>query len=206
MDPSMVAIDKPSGLLSVPGRGAERSDCAWSRVLAHAAPDALVVHRLDMDTSGLLVFGRGATAQRALSAAFADRATHKTYVALVAGHVKDETGEIDLPLTCDWPARPKQKVDLVSGKPSLTRWQVAARGLDAEGRPWTRMELTPVTGRSHQLRVHMASLGHPILGDELYATSPWREASPRLMLHAQSLKLPHPSTGEPLALHCATPF
>ena len=205
-DTALVAIDKPSGLLSVPGRGADRSDCAWSRVQSHAASDALVVHRLDMDTSGLLVFGRGAAVQRALSAAFADRTTHKTYVALVVGHVQDDTGEVDLPLICDWPARPRQKVDHVSGKPALTRWQVMTRSCDMQTLPWTRMALTPMTGRTHQLRVHMMALGHPIMGDQLYAPSPLRDAAPRLMLHAQSLEVPHPVSGSTLALHCAAPF
>lgn len=206
LDSYLVAIDKPSGLLSVPGRGPDRSDCAWSRVQAGPAPDALVVHRLDMDTSGLLVFGRGPQAQRRLSAAFADRSTHKTYVALVAGHVQEDAGEVDLPLICDWPARPRQKVDLVDGKPSLTRWRVMERAQTPQGWPWTRMELTPVTGRSHQLRVHMMAIGHAILGDELYAALPAFQAAPRLMLHAQFLALPHPETGERLALHCTAPF
>ncbi len=206
LDESLVAIDKPSGLLSVPGRGPERSDCAWSRVQTAAAPDALVVHRLDMDTSGLLVFGRGPQAQRQLSAAFADRATCKTYVARVVGHVQDDCGEVDLPLICDWPVRPRQKVDPVSGKPSLTRWRALERVQTPQGLCWTKMELTPVTGRSHQLRVHMMAMGHAILGDELYAALPVWQAAPRLMLHAQSLAIPHPRTGEVLALHCAAPF
>jgi tRNA pseudouridine32 synthase/23S rRNA pseudouridine746 synthase len=207
-DEALLAIHKPAGLLSVPGRGAERADCALARVQARVAGDALIVHRLDMGTSGLLLLARGADMQRQLSMAFASRQVHKSYVALVSGHLKDDAGEVALPLICDWPQRPRQKVDLTTGKPALTRWQVLERG-HAEtprGLPWTRVRLEPVTGRSHQLRVHMESLGHPILGDELYAPPLLAQACPRLMLHAQELRLQHPVHEQTLVLHCAAPF
>lgn len=196
----MVAIDKPSGLLSVPGRGPDKADCASARVQA-LYPDALIVHRLDMGTSGLLVFGRGPEAQRRLSGAFEQRQTHKRYQALVAGCPDAHEGQIDLPLICDWPNRPRQMVDAARGKPSQTQWrQVGRHDLGA------RLELVPITGRSHQLRVHLQSLGHPILGDELYAPPEVCASAPRLMLHAEHLSLPHPDTGVLLSLHAPVPF
>ncbi|MFN3305400.1 MAG: RluA family pseudouridine synthase [Roseateles sp.] len=177
-DDRLVVVDKPSGLLSVPGR--TEADCASARVQA-LYPDALVVHRLDQATSGLLLFARGADAQRALSAAFAERRVDKVYVAVVAGHLQGE-GLIDLPLAADWPNRPRQQVDHQHGKPSQTRWRV----LGHEG-PHTRVRLEPLTGRSHQLRVHLAALGHAILGDALYAAPELAAAAPRLLLHASEL-------------------
>ena len=200
VDDDLVVIDKPAGLLSVPGRGPDKADCAASRVQARFA-DALVVHRLDMGTSGLLVFGRGPAAQRALSMAFEQRLTSKRYQALVAGWPAQAEGRIDLPLICDWPNRPRQMVSHTVGKPSLTLWQrLEAHALGA------RLALEPITGRSHQLRVHLQAIGHPILGDELYAPPEVLAAAPRLMLHAERLTLPHPRTGEPLALHAPVPF
>ena len=186
VDGQVVVADKPAGLLCVPGRGPALADCLASRVQARW-PDALVVHRLDMATSGLVVFGRGAAVQRALSIAFADRQVHKRYEAVVAGLLADETGEITLPLAADWPNRPRQQVDQAAGKPSLTRWQVLARD---QARGTTRLSLTPITGRTHQLRVHLAAIGHAILGDALYAPAPWALAAPRLLLHACTLSLP----------------
>jgi tRNA pseudouridine32 synthase/23S rRNA pseudouridine746 synthase len=186
----------------VPGRGPERADCLSARVQALVA-DALVVHRLDMATSGLVVFGRGAAMQRALSIAFAERLVHKTYEAVVDGLLADDAGEIDLPLMADWPNRPRQKVDADAGKPSLTRWQVIARDTRCQT---TRLALTPVTGRSHQLRVHLAAVGHAILGDELYAPPAAAAAAPRLLLHACGLVLPAIGCAAALSLRSACPF
>jgi tRNA pseudouridine32 synthase/23S rRNA pseudouridine746 synthase len=179
-DDRLVVVDKPPGMLSVPGR--TEPDCASARVQA-LYPDALVVHRLDQATSGLLLFARGAQAQRELSADFAERRVGKLYVAVVAGRLEGE-GLIDLPLGADWPNRPRQQVDFKRGKPSQTRWRVLAH----EG-PDTRLLLTPVTGRSHQLRVHLAHVGHPILGDALYAPPAVAAAGPRLLLHASELRV-----------------
>ena len=184
-DAWLVAADKPAGLLCVPGRGPDKADCLAARVAAQW-PDALVVHRLDMATSGLVVLGRGAAMQRALSIAFAERRVHKHYEAVVAGLVADEQGEIDLPLAPDWPRRPRQQVDALAGKASLTRWQVLQR--DA-ARGTTRLRLWPLTGRSHQLRVHLAAIGHAILGDALYADAAWAGATDRLLLHACGLDI-----------------
>lgn len=177
-DDRLVVVAKPAGLLSVPGRS--EPDCASARVQA-LYPDALIVHRLDQATSGLLLFARGLQAQRELSADFAARRVGKGYVAVVAGRLEGE-GLIDLPLGADWPNRPRQQVDLERGKPSQTRWRVLAH----EG-PHTRVALEPLTGRSHQLRVHMMALGHAILGDTLYATPDIATASSRLLLHASEL-------------------
>ena len=202
VDAHCIIAVKPSGLLSVPGRGEHGQDCLAARVQAEFG-DALVVHRLDMSTSGLMLFARGAAAQRALSAAFAARAVHKRYVAIVHGRVGDERGEIDLPLLADWPNRPKQKVDRDTGKPSLTRWRVLA--FDT-ARHATRLELEPVTGRAHQLRVHLVAIGHPILGDALYAPPEVLVQADRLLLHASSLRFAHPATGESIVLESAAPF
>ena len=209
-DDWLLAVDKPAGMLSVAGRGPEGEDCLHAR-LRQGWPDAMVVHRLDMATSGLMVFARGEKAQRSLSIAFAGRAVDKRYVAIVAGKPEpantDDEGwaTIDLPLAADWPARPRQKVDAVNGRPSLTRWRIA-RDARCAWDGGTRLELQPVTGRSHQLRVHLAAIGHPILGDALYAPEPAARAAPRLLLHAQSLALAHPADGRPLAWRCDAPF
>jgi tRNA pseudouridine32 synthase/23S rRNA pseudouridine746 synthase len=202
VDDALIAANKPAELLSVPGRGPQNADCLAVRVQALHA-DALVVHRLDMATSGLIVFGRGAAMQRALSIAFARRQVEKTYIALVAGLVAEDSGEIDLPLIADWPNRPRQQVDRANGKPSLTRWRVLARDA-ALGR--SRLALSPVTGRSHQLRVHLQAIGHPILGDTLYAPPDVARAAPRLLLHASRLQLPHPASGHGLDLQSPAPF
>ena len=202
LDDSMLVVDKPSGLLAVPGRGEAGLDNQAVRVQA-AVPDALVVHRLDMSTSGLMLFARGKEMQRRLSHAFAQREVHKEYVAVVDGLLAAERGEIDLPLLTDWPNRPKQKVDFADGKPALTRYTVLER--DAE-RGTTRVLLEPVTGRSHQLRVHLLALGHPIAGDALYAPPEALAKAPRLALHAQSLALPHPVDGRPMRFHSPAPF
>jgi len=191
-DEVLVVIDKPAGLPSVPGRAPGLQDCAVSRVQARHT-DVRVVHRLDMATSGLLLFARGPAAQRTLSAQFERREADKTYVAWVSGLVSKETGTIEAPLRADWPRRPRQVVDRVDGKAALTRWRVLAR--DA-GRAITCLELKPLTGRSHQLRVHLLSIGHPILGDTLYAPAAVAAAAPRLLLHATELAVRHPLTGQ----------
>ena len=202
VDESFVVVNKPSGLPSVPRRATHLHDCMAARVQAHC-PDALVVHRLDMATSGLMLLARGVHAQRLLSTAFADRLVDKRYVAWVHGLVAHTAGEIALPLLADWPNRPRQRVDPEHGKPSLTRYTVIAR--DAQnGR--TRLELQPVTGRSHQLRVHLQALGHPILGDMLYAPAEVQVLATRLLLHAESLAFDHPVSGERLHFQAATPF
>ena len=199
-DAHLIVADKPAGLPTVPGRPAELHDCLWQRVRERYG-DALVVHRLDMATSGLVLFARGAAAQRRLSAAFAQRCVGKRYVAVVAGLVARDDGEIDRPRAADWPNRPRQQVDVRRGKPSLTRWCVLQR--DA-GRGSTRLQLEPLTGRSHQLRVHLAAIGHPIVGDTLYGAPD--DQAPRLLLHALELRLPHPGDGRMIALRSALPF
>ncbi len=202
VDAHCIVAIKPSGLLSVPGRGEHGQDCLAARVRAEFA-DALVVHRLDMSTSGLMLFARGAAAQRMLSGAFAAREVHKRYVAVVHGQVDAVQGEIDLPLAADWPHRPKQQVDRESGRPALTRWHRLA--FDT-ARHATRLALEPVTGRAHQLRVHLLAIGHPILGDALYAPAEVLARSDRLLLHASSLRFVHPTTGERIGFESAPPF
>jgi tRNA pseudouridine32 synthase/23S rRNA pseudouridine746 synthase len=210
-DDHLLVLDKPAGLLCVPGRGPDKADCLSARAQA-IYPDALVVHRLDMGTSGLVVMARGAAAQRTLSAAFAERQVHKRYEAVVAG-VPDATGadaegwsDIRLPLTVDWPNRPKSKVDVDIGKPSHTRWRVLSVA-DVPGLgPCARLVLEPVTGRTHQLRVHLLALGHPMLGDELYAVGAVLAAAPRLLLHACAITLPHPVTAQTLSFTSPAPF
>jgi tRNA pseudouridine32 synthase/23S rRNA pseudouridine746 synthase len=204
-DDSLLVLDKPSGLLAVPGRGADKQDCLATRMQTRY-PDALIVHRLDMATSGLMVMARGAAAQRALSKAFAAREVTKRYIAVVAGRLNaplQDWGVIDLPIIVDWPNRPLRIVDPIHGKPSLTRWRVL--GVDESGAS-TRVELEPVTGRSHQLRVHLRELGHPILGDALYAPPSVVMLAGRLLLHAWSLRFVHPLTGESLAFERPAPF
>jgi len=201
-DEHLVVAIKPAGMLAVPGRGADKQDCLSTR-LQQEFPDALIVHRLDMATSGLIVFARGAEMQRKLSRLFHDRKVAKRYIALTAGKLEQQQGEVALPLIADWPNRPKQKVDAMSGKPALTRYRVLARTPDA-----TRIELEPVTGRTHQLRVHLAAIGHPIAGDVLYGGNALYHGPPaaRLMLHASALSFVHPVSGEVLELHSAPPF
>ncbi len=206
-DEALLVLNKPAGLLSVPGRGPDKQDCLSARA-QHLYPDAQVVHRLDMATSGLMLMARGADMQRALSLAFAQRLVHKRYIAVVHGHLaspSDDWAEIDLPILLDWPRRPLHIID-PGGKPSLTRWQVLAQGQAADGQAWTRLALEPVTGRSHQLRVHLQALGHPILGDALYAPEAVRAQSPRLLLHACELRLNHPQSGQSLHWSCPPEF
>ncbi len=201
VDEYLLVVDKPAGLLSVPGRGEGKEDCLASRVEAIFA-DALIVHRLDMDTSGLLLMARGKEMQGALSRLFRERLVDKRYVAVVDGLLARDAGEVDLPLICDWPNRPRQKVDFDIGKRSLTKFALLDRDTSI-GR--SRVALEPVTGRSHQLRVHMATLGHPILGDDLYGGEAYGKAD-RLLLHAMDLAFEHPVSGARLEFHCDAPF
>ncbi|MCR1007215.1 MAG: pseudouridine synthase, partial [Stenotrophomonas maltophilia] len=168
IDDALLVAEKPAGLLSVPGRSAENQDCVVARLQA-LYPDALTVHRLDQVTSGLLLHARGKDMQAALSMQFEQRQVGKRYEAVVQGLLERDTGEVDLPLIVDWPNRPKQMVDHERGKPALTRWRVLVRDVEARR---TRVALEPITGRSHQLRLHMASIGHPIVGDVLYDAAP----------------------------------
>ncbi|TXI98169.1 MAG: RNA pseudouridine synthase [Aquabacterium sp.] len=202
VDEALIVVNKPEGLLSVPGRGEDRQDCMVHRV-QQRFPEALTVHRLDMATSGLLVFARGEAMQRALSVLFQDRQVNKRYVAVVQGLLAPDHGEVNLPLIADWPNRPRQMVCFERGKPSQTLYEVLARDpLKDE----TRVALTPVTGRSHQLRVHMLALGHPMLGDPFYGDADSQARAPRLLLHAEALGLPHPVSGERVHWACAAPF
>lgn len=194
-DAAIIVLDKPSGLLSVPGRGADKQDCLSARVKT-AFADALVVHRLDMGTSGLIVMARGALAQRALSEAFANRAVTKRYEAIVLGEI-DPTGDdwrvIDLPIAVDWPNRPLRVINFETGKASATRLQRLR--FDAV-RNASHVLLEPLTGRTHQLRLHLQAIGHPILGDALYAPPAVVAMAPRLLLHACALGFSHPVSGE----------
>lgn len=202
-DEALLLLNKPSGLLSVPGRGEDKQDCLSARVQAQFA-DALVVHRLDMATSGLLMMARGPIAQRALSAAFERRLVHKHYVAVVAGLLPvDATWQdIDLPILVDWPRRPLRTIH-PEGQTSQTRWRCVAHDVPNQT---SRLELIPLTGRSHQLRVHLQALGHPILGDSLYAPPEVHSLAPRLLLHACALALAHPLSGVPLHWDCPPEF
>lgn len=193
----MLIASKPAGQLAVPGRGADKQDCLSARI-REIFTDALVVHRLDMATSGLMVFARGEAMQRRLSMMFQRREIEKRYVAVCAGQMEPDSGEIALPLAIDWPNRPKCKVDLIHGKPSLTRFRV----LDIS-ETQSRLALEPVTGRTHQLRLHLAAIGYPILGDALYGDA---HSAPRLLLHACTLAFRHPGSGVSLRFEHAAPF
>ncbi len=208
-DADLLVVNKPSGLLSVPGRGPEGQINLTAQVQQRFA-DALVVHRLDMSTSGLMMFARNLNAQRALNHAFERRQVAKRYEAVVQGWPLQDEGSCNAPMRLDWPARPRQVVDWEAGKPSYTRWRVLRRlgsgtsGAAGSSTTTTRMALEPVTGRSHQLRVHMQHLGHPIVGDELYGTPPG--PGERLLLHAAHLRLLHPVSGAELQFDSAPPF
>ena len=207
-DDGLLVLDKPSGLLSVPGRGEDKQDCLSNRVQRHY-PDALIVHRLDQATSGLLLMARGAAMQRALSQAFESRHVFKRYIAVVEGLVgvapcqPDGWGLIDLPIAVDWPRRPLRIIDTAHGKASQTRWRVLGRDAAAH---CTRLELEPLTGRSHQLRVHLQALGHPILGDALYAPPEAQARAARLLLHASALRFSHPASGLAMAFESSPDF
>lgn len=198
-DHEILVVGKPSGLLSVPGRGEGKADCLIER-LRGAFPTVLLVHRLDQDTSGVMVFALTPHAQRHLSKQFEDRKVKKAYIARLAGRLEPATGRVDLPLIVDWPNRPRQKVDHEQGRTAQTDWRVIRANGDE-----TRVRLFPLTGRSHQLRVHMAELGHPILGDPLYATGVVADHS-RLMLHAESLRFRHPDSGIQQSFSQPAPF
>ena len=198
-DHQVLLVDKPAGLLSVPGKGEGLADCLITRVQA-VFPDALLVHRLDRDTSGVMIFALTPHAQRHLGLQFENRQTRKTYVARVWGQMGAKDGTVDLPLIVDWPNRPRQMVDMVNGRTAQTDWRVVRVGVDE-----TRVRLMPKTGRTHQLRVHMLSLGHPILGDPIYATGPALAFS-RLMLHSETLQFRHPDGGQGVRVTAKCPF
>lgn len=201
-DHALLVLDKPTGLLSVPGKGVDRQDSLASRAQKEY-PDAKVVHRLDMSTSGVMLMARGKAMQAQLSRLFQERSIEKRYIAVVAGKIKQSHGEIDFPLLCDWPNRPKQKVDSANGKPALTRFQTLYYDSVNDT---TRVVLTPVTGRSHQLRVHMQQLGHAIVGDRLYASKEIQNKADRLLLHAQSISFTHPVTMQAVSFDSSAPF
>jgi tRNA pseudouridine32 synthase/23S rRNA pseudouridine746 synthase len=203
LEAGFVVLAKPPGLLSEPGRGADKRDSLVVRAQARFA-GARIVHRLDMMTSGVIVLARETLAHASLSEAFREREVDKFYEALVHGRPKVEEGEIDLPLVVDWPNRPRQIVCHDTGKPSLTHYRVTGEARVEGVGTLTRIALAPVTGRTHQLRVHLASLGCPIAGDPFYGIA--GDPSPRMMLHACRLALPHPITGEPLVFESAVPF
>ena len=196
VDAVLLVVNKPSGLLSVPGRAEAHRDCLITR-LQVVHPEALLIHRLDMDTSGLMIFARSKPAQRHISKQFEDRQVSKTYIARVSGHPPENSGIVDLPLIADWPNRPLQMVDHARGKQAITRWRVLSRDDNS-----SLMELTPETGRSHQLRVHMKALGHPIIGDRFYAPQDIAKLSPRLLLHAEKIALNQPDIGSRVTFHC----
>lgn len=202
LDDALIVICKPAGLLSQPGRRPEKWDSVITR-LKPQYPDAVVVHRLDEPTSGLMMLARGHAMSSGLSRAFRERRVNKRYEAIVSGIMTQDEGSIDFPLIADWPNRPRQKIDFETGKPSLTHFQVLERN-DAEN--WTRVDLEPYTGRSHQLRMHLMALGHPILGDPLYADPESFVRASRMTLHAKHLDLDHPLTGQKLSFDSPVPF
>ena len=208
VDDHLAILDKPSGLLSVPGRGEDKQDCLIARAQTQW-PEALTVHRLDMATSGLMVIARGPEMQRYLSQAFELREVSKTYEAVVSGVLEPNTAnmidawqDIQIPLLIDWPNRPKSKVDWEHGKPSHTQWRVIRSALETS----TRVELKPITGRTHQLRLHMMAIGHAILGDTLYASPEIQAQSSRLLLHARVLQFKHPITAKWMTFESKVPF
>ena len=201
-DDSLVVLDKDSGLLSVPGIGDAKADCLAVRATS-VFRGARIVHRLDRDTSGCIVMALDPRTHRDLSVQFQERTVEKAYEALVHGLVTGESGLVDLALRKDLVDAPLQVVDPVHGREAQTAWRVLSRDASV---PCTRLDLRPRTGRSHQLRVHCRELGHPILGDDLYALPSVRAMSPRLCLHARELAFTHPATGERVVVDCAMPF
>ena len=201
-DDSLLVLNKPNGLCSVPGKMDRAFDSLQTRVQS-VFDDALIVHRLDMSTSGILVMARGKDSQRVLNKDFADRRVNKEYSAIVDGLVKPTCGTIVLPLIKDWPNRPRQRIDFLNGKPSETHFTVLERDT---AQNTTRLKLTPITGRSHQLRVHLQAYGHTIIGDELYATPEVRQKATRLMLHAQKIEIVHPVSRQRMTFTCEAAF
>ncbi len=198
-DAQIIVVNKPAGLLSVPGKGDHLADCLLARIQA-SFPQALLVHRLDRDTSGVMVFAQTPHAQRHLGLQFEKRQVKKTYTARLWGRLEPKTGTVDLPLIVDWPNRPKQMVCHETGRPAVTDWRVKRYEGDT-----TRVRFLPRTGRSHQLRVHALALGHPILGDPFYAEGPARDF-PRLMLHSEELRLKNPEGGISQTFRVPAPF
>ncbi len=201
-DDQLVVVNKPAGLLSVPGRGEDKQDCLWRRV-QQTFPTARIVHRLDQATSGILVLALNAESHRHLSMQFQQRTTDKRYKAIVSGLLEQDEGRVELPLRCDWERRPLQMVDHEQGKPATTDWYCTLRD---EENNCSHMTLIPITGRSHQLRVHMQALGHPILGDRFYAPSSEAEQYSRLHLHAEMLAFDQPVNGARLTFESPSPF
>ena len=199
-DESLIVLDKPSGLLAVPGRGPDLQDCLSARVQV-VFPSALIVHRLDRDTSGLMVMALTVQAQRELSRQFADRTTEKRYIAVVLGRPNVDSGKIDLPMRKDFDRPPRHRIDIEQGKAAETCWMVVERMEDR-----SRLQVRPLTGRSHQIRLHLATIGHPILGDKLYASEAALAMAPRLLLHAEGLTLSHPVDGRRLTWTSVCPF
>ncbi len=200
-DEHLIAVNKPSGLLSVPGRGDNKRDCMLSRLQEHY-PQALVIHRLDMPTSGVILFALNKTMQSLMSKLFTERKMYKEYIARVYGIVREKKGSINQPLITNWSQRPRQKIDYKHGKSALTHYQHLSDNLENN----SLLKLMPVTGRSHQLRVHLSSLGHPILGDELYGTAASRNASERLLLHASYIRFKHPIINQLIKIKCPINF
>ena len=200
IDEDVLVVNKPSGLLSVPGKELKHWDSLELRVKAQYA-NSLLVHRLDMDTSGVIMFALNKSSQRSLNLQFEQRAVKKIYEARVFGNISKNNGFIDLPLIVDWPNRPLQKVDIKEGKDALTHWHVLKRERNA-----TRVRLMPETGRTHQLRVHMMSIGHAILGDRFYGNAIEINLAKDLQLHAKKLVVNHPKSGKSLALISKVPF
>lgn len=201
-DNYLIALNKPSGLLSVPGRGNDKKDCMLSR-LQLQYPESLVVHRLDMPTSGLILFALNKESQKQMGMLFEKKKIYKQYIAKVHGILKEKKGIINQPLITDWINRPRQKIDYKKGKPSQTKFTLISN--DSKNYS-SIVKLEPITGRSHQLRVHMSSLGHAILGDDIYGTVQTRNASPRLLLHAEKISFMHPITQKPININCDVDF
>ncbi len=201
-DESLLVVNKPSGLLSVPGRGEDKQDCMISRVQL-SYPSALIVHRLDMATSGILVLALDKETHRLLSQQFQQRVIAKQYIAVVLGKPEPETGVIDAPMICNWPNRPKQMIDREQGKSAQTGYEIIDY---CEQKQVSRLLLKPVTGRTHQLRLHCQFIGHPILGDTLYADEETQSKSERLLLHASNICFEHPISTESLNIACKVPF
>lgn len=199
-DDTILIVNKPSGLLSVPGRGPEKQECLLSHLQVDY-PDARIVHRLDMDTSGLMVVARNRDAHRHLSRQFQERETQKSYLAVCTGQPSETHGKLCSPMRCDWERRPLQMIDFLHGKYAETHWQLLEQHSDR-----FLVRLMPVTGRSHQLRLHMKLLGHPILGDNLYADRNGLKRAPRLMLHAHTLRFRHPKTNQTVEFTCEPEF